>query len=195
MKTKYDKRHFGVTVLVFLIVLLGAGVLRTEAQTAKPPAAKLMTQEQKGELGLAAARKNPLQLRQFLKRMPKGTNLHYHLTGGVYAETFIRDAVEDGLCVNTKQLALVKCDLAEESGGDQADNVVPARTSNENHRLYDQLVDSFSMRAFVPYTGMFAHDHFLEFSPNSRRWTIHTKLSGSTKWPAVQPGRMFSTWT
>jgi adenosine deaminase len=144
MKAKRKKRHFGAAAVVFLSVLLGASGLRTEAQTAKSAAAKAMTEEEKGELELAAARKNPLQLRQFLKRMPKGTNLHYHLVGGVYAKTFIRDAVDDGLCVETKEFALVKCGTPENpAGGQSNDNVVPARNAYNDQTLYDELVDSF----------------------------------------------------
>lgn len=33
--------------------------------------------------------------------------------------------------------------------------------------LYDELVDSFSMRAFVPYAGVSGHDHFLAPLQNS----------------------------
>lgn len=160
MKTKYDQRHFGVKVVVLLLILLGASALRTQAQTAKHATAKPLTQEQKGELQLASARTNPLQLRHFLQGMPKGTDLHYHLSGGVYAETFIRDAVEDGLCVNMKELALVKCASAERSEGEKTGNVVPAGSANESRTLYDELVDSFSMRAFVSEAGVSGHDHF-----------------------------------
>ena len=32
--------------------------------------------------------------------MPKGADLHNHLDGAVYAETFIRVGGEDGLCVD-----------------------------------------------------------------------------------------------
>ncbi len=41
---------------------------------------------------------------RFLDSFPKGADLHVHLSGAVYAETFIRDAGEDGLCVDTVAL-------------------------------------------------------------------------------------------
>jgi adenosine deaminase len=41
-------------------------------------------------------RSEPLALRDFLKRMPKGADLHSHLSGAVYAETHIRDAMKTG---------------------------------------------------------------------------------------------------
>ena len=40
---------------------------------------------------LERIRAEPLALRDFLKRMPKGADLHSHLSGAVYAETHIRD--------------------------------------------------------------------------------------------------------
>ena len=51
---------------------------------------------------------NPLDLRAFLVRMPKGADLHYHLVGGIYAESWIRAAMEDGLCVDVATLAFTR---------------------------------------------------------------------------------------
>jgi len=45
---------------------------------------------------LASVRERPLELMGFLERMPKGGDLHHHLTGAVYAESYINYAVEDG---------------------------------------------------------------------------------------------------
>src|ERR1700735_704230 len=50
----------------------------------------------------------PLPLRAFLDQFPKGADLHVHLSGAVYAETFIRDAAEDGICVDAAALAFAK---------------------------------------------------------------------------------------
>src|SRR5215469_9187162 len=144
MRKRYSTRHPRASVLVFLLALSAVIVPQTPAQAAKPAANKPLTQDQIGELQLASARTNPLQLRQFLKKMPKGTDLHYHLVGGVYAETFIHDAVEDGLCVDTKELQLIKCESTESPGNDQPNSIVPARSAYQNQTLYDQLVDSFS---------------------------------------------------
>ena len=44
----------------------------------------------------------------FSPSMPKGTDLHIHLTGAVYAETMIRDAAEDQLCADPSALAFAK---------------------------------------------------------------------------------------
>jgi len=101
---------------------------------------------------------NPSQLRQFLKKMPKGADLHYHLSGGAYAESFIRAAVEDGLCVDVKQLAFTKCP----AGGDGDKTIVPASDAYKSQALYDQLINAFSMRSFVPYAGVSGTNHFFD---------------------------------
>ncbi len=40
------------------------------------------------------------RLRIFLQAMPKGANLHNHLDGSVYTETYIRLAAERGFCAD-----------------------------------------------------------------------------------------------
>src|SRR5258708_39743812 len=87
-------------------IQLGATLLfllssRADAQTASEssPAGRA-TPEQRAARALDSDRANPLELRAFLVRMPKGTDLHYHLSGGIYAESFIRVAAEEGLCVD-----------------------------------------------------------------------------------------------
>ena len=114
MKLQKSVRHIGAVLLVLVLVSLKVGVSSGQTEKSRPASATTQSSDRKGELQLAAAKTNPLQLRQFLKRMPKGTDLHYHLSGGVYAESFIRAAAEDGLCVDVKQLAFTKCP----SGGD-----------------------------------------------------------------------------
>jgi adenosine deaminase len=114
---------------------------------------------------LEAVRSNPLELELFLTDMPKGTDLHSHLTGAVYAESFIRAAIEDHLCVNPAALAFTKpehkSDDVAKGPACEAGNVPAAQAYKDQH-LYDQLIDSFSMRTFVPTTGTSGHDHFFD---------------------------------
>lgn len=107
---------------------------------------------------LDAARSNPADLESFMLRMPKGGDLHNHLVGDTYAETLIREAVEDRLCVDQTSLTLVK----PQSGADCAKNQVPAAQAYTDQHLYDALVDAFSMRGFVPSAGVTGHDHFFD---------------------------------
>ena len=53
-------------------------------------------------------RAQPPELWAFLNDMPKGGDLHSHLSGAIYAESMIGLEVEDGLCVDTKRLTVVK---------------------------------------------------------------------------------------
>jgi adenosine deaminase len=104
-----------------------------------------------------------LALDAFLAKMPKGGDLHMHLSGAVYAETFLKDAAADNLCVNPKTLSFAKnAGLAKDppAGPICADGNVPAASVLQNQRLYDSLVDAFSMRGFVPSAGVSGHDQF-----------------------------------
>ncbi len=110
-----------------------------------------------------AARSSPLQLHAFLFRMPKGADLHMHLSGAVYAETFLSDAVADLLCVDTRALSLVKNVGTTRSIPPQpvcGEGTVSAATAFKDQHLYNALVDSFSLRSFVPSAGFSAHDQF-----------------------------------
>jgi adenosine deaminase len=100
----------------------------------------------------AAVKDGPLALRGFLDQFPKGADLHVHLSGAVYAETFIRDAGEEGLCVDLAALSFAKPPCTAP--------LVPAAQLTSNQALYDRLVDAFSMRSFVPSAGFSGHDQF-----------------------------------
>ena len=96
--------------------------------------------------------------------MPKGADLHIHLTGAVYAESFIRAAAEDNLCVDTAKLAFVAVKPSPDSTSPPpcGEGKVPAEHAFHDQHLYDALVDSFSMRSFVPSSGDSGHDHFFD---------------------------------
>jgi len=114
-------------------------------------------EDRRGTLNLEAARTNPLQLRNLLKKMPKGADLHNHLSGAVYAESWIRAAAEDQLCVTLASLSFAK--PGDESCGT---GKVPAAEAYKDQHLFDALVDAFSMRGFVPSPGATGHDHFFD---------------------------------
>jgi adenosine deaminase len=121
----------------------------------------------------AAVHGGPLTLHAFLAGFPKGADLHVHLSGAIYAETFIRDAGEDGLCVDPAELKFAKAPCAGA--------LVPAARlsgvlSAADQDLYDRLVDAFSMRSFVPTTGYSGHDQF--FSTFGRFGGIDKRHTG-----------------
>lgn len=106
---------------------------------------------------LSDRQQGPLALQSFLAQFPKGADLHVHLSGAVYAETFIRDAGEDGLCVDPSALSFAKppCDAPLIRASLLSGNMTPA-----NQALYDRLIDAFSMRSFVPMPSLSGHDQF-----------------------------------
>ena len=101
----------------------------------------------------------PLALRAFLAGMPKGGDLHSHLSGAVYAETWLRDAAADHVCIDPKALDFVHRGPALATAPCAAGSV-DASTLPQNQPLYDKLIDAFSMRSFEPVTGDSGHDHF-----------------------------------
>lgn len=132
------------------------------AETHAKPAARTAT-ELRAVRAFDAAKNNPPELAALLRRMPKGADLHMHLSGAVYAETFLKDATADGLCVNPTTLSFFKPAATTRSLPPQpvcgAGNLRAADAFKDQH-LYDQLVDSFSMRSFVPSAGNSGHDQF-----------------------------------
>jgi adenosine deaminase len=93
---------------------------------------------------LESARNNPAALMDFLARMPKGGDLHHHLTGAVYAESYIDYAVEDGLCIDriAATLSPPPCDPAQ--------GKVPAAQTLTDFPLRNHVIDTWSIRNFVP---------------------------------------------
>jgi adenosine deaminase len=100
-------------------------------------------------------RKDPNQLLAFLREMPKGGDLHNHLLGAIYAESFIGWAAEKGLCVdpNTFYLSPSPC------GGEKG--TVPASKALSERILYRDMVDAYSMRNWE-LSGVSGHDHFFD---------------------------------
>src|SRR5467141_1369158 len=155
--------HLSSSRLLVLMLLIASSTLSQEKPSTAPAAQK--SPEQRAELDLQAARQNPLQLRHFLLGMPKGGDLHNHLSGAVYAESWIRAAAEDHLCVDVAKMAFSKPQPASESGAEQPvcwEGKVPAATAYKDQHLFDALVDAFSMRGFVPSPGVTGHDHFFD---------------------------------
>lgn len=120
-------------------------------------AAQVDTAEQRAVGYLESVRHQPLLLHAFLYDMPKGGDLHNHLIGAAYAESFIQYAADDGLCVDRQTMAL---------GQPPCDPKVrpPARAALDDPLLYRQMVDAFSMRGFQPGKEA-AHEHFFDSFP------------------------------
>ena len=101
---------------------------------------------------LEKLRGNPEKLRVFLRKMPKGTDLHTHLSGAVYAESMVLWGAQDGKCVDTTTFvsSFPPC-LAGQ---------VPLANALSNGTLYGQIIAAWSMRNFTPGPQQSSHDHF-----------------------------------
>jgi adenosine deaminase len=100
-------------------------------------------------------RKSPPQMLAFLLKMPKGGDLHSHLSGAVYAESYIQWAAAKGLCVNQATMTL------SQPPCDQAAGKPPASAALSNPVLYRQLIDAWSMR-YWQYSGQNGEYHFFD---------------------------------
>ncbi|HXY14807.1 MAG TPA: adenosine deaminase [Terriglobales bacterium] len=106
---------------------------------------------------LQSIRHQPLLTLAFLREMPKGGDLHNHLAGAVYAESWIDFAVDDNLCVDrtTSVLIAPPCDASCERFTSK-----PAiRCAYGDHVLYNSMIDAWSMRNWNPGEES-GHDHF-----------------------------------
>ncbi len=152
--TTLQRRSLTTLALLYVLALFSAPAFAATAAGTKTasstPAARAFDE---------ARKQGPLALRSFLYGMPKGADLHMHLSGAIYAETFIRDAGEDGLCVDPNAHTFIK--PVPGSKDCPAGDVAAASVSADQH-LYDALINAFSMRTFVPRTGESGHDHFFD---------------------------------
>jgi len=91
----------------------------------------------------------------FLRKMPKGGDLHLHLSGAVYAETLIREAAADHLCVDADTFV-----LGPSIGAACPGKSFPAAKALADQTLWDQLIDAYSVRSYAPHAGFSEHDQF-----------------------------------
>ncbi len=84
--------------------------------------------------------------------MPKGGDLHNHLSGAAYAEATIKAAAAAGHCVDpaSAKAAPPPCNPP----------LRPFADALHDAKLNGAIVDAWSMRDFVPSSGLSGHDHF-----------------------------------
>jgi adenosine deaminase len=119
--------------------------------------ARAQTPEEKASHHLDAVRDQPSLLLAFLREMPKGGDLHNHLAGAIYAESWLDFAANANLCADrsTSTLLAPPCDKSCSSYA----NKPAVRCAYGDHILYNQLVDAWSMRNWHPADES-GHDHF-----------------------------------
>lgn len=97
---------------------------------------------------------NHAALRQFFTAMPKGGDVHNHLTGSAYAETYFELAAKKGMFVNLETGKLYK---------EKPEDVETIQLSKDmddlhNHRMV--LIDKWSIRNFQPYKYPLGPDEY-----------------------------------
>ena len=99
---------------------------------------------------LDSVRDEPSRLAAFLRDMPKGADLHMHLSGAVSTETLLRFAVEDGLCIDVAFVAVdPPC----------GDGLRPAADTLGDGEFHDDVIAAWSMKGFEPGAES-GHGHF-----------------------------------
>jgi len=109
-----------VPAAIFALLTLAPGLSLAQEKTS--PA------ELRAAKALDEMRGDSLALRDFVKRMPKGADLHIHLHGAVFAETLIREAIDDKLCVDETALAFAKPQNTNGDAPGCEEGAVPAAT-------------------------------------------------------------------
>ena len=134
-----------------LVLLIVAGF------TTMASAQSTASAEQRTSRYFESIRRQPSLQLAFLRDMPKGGDLHVHLSGALYAENLIDYAASDNLCVDrtTSILIAPPCDDSCEKYTSK-----PAiRCAYGDHVLYNSIVDAWSMRNWEPGEES-GHDHF-----------------------------------
>ncbi|MEU6052581.1 adenosine deaminase [Streptomyces xanthochromogenes] len=104
---------------------------------------------------------SPSDLRRFLADLPKGGDLHHHLSGAVRAESLIGYAAHDGKCIDASTYVVTPAT----GTGSCAEGQRPARDALAPGPFRRGVVEAWSMQGFVlppdgdPQPG---HDHFFD---------------------------------
>lgn len=143
-------------IAIAIVVVITGGVAGSgsaidgAARNAVPRVATRSTVPQV-EAYLDAIRHEPGRLREFVSDLPKGADLHAHLSGAVSTEFLLRSAGRDGLCVDTTSFAA--------SAAPCGTGRRPAKDATTDTRFADEVMRAWSMRGFTPGTES-GRDHF-----------------------------------
>ncbi|MDX2041849.1 MAG: adenosine deaminase [Acidobacteriota bacterium] len=142
-----------LTLLSLALFWLLTIQLQSAAQAPAPPSGSA-TAEAKTARYFDSIKTNPLEVYAFLREMPKGGDLHLHLSGTVYAESFIEwAATQPNICVDPVTFGLVTCDGSA--------NKPPASRALTDGVLYRRMLYSMSMLNWDK-SGLSGHDQFFD---------------------------------
>jgi hypothetical protein len=147
---------------LLLGLVLGSGVMAANVAAQETPAnsAVLRPSVTRSEAPAASwlekHRDRPRMVRTFVQRMPKGGDIHSHLSGAVYAENYLKWAADDGYCVDPAKVELIPPQDCSKSP-----TYFPAAELPKNTNTYDALVNRWSTRNLA-FAGKSGHDQFFQ---------------------------------
>src|SRR5579872_2203444 len=106
MRAKWRIELAAAVVAILAVASLAAAQSAARSSRAEHSEAAARAAEARVSHHLESIRDDPSRLLEFLERMPKGGDLHNHLSGAIYAESFVNYAAEDGICVDIGALSL-----------------------------------------------------------------------------------------
>jgi hypothetical protein len=106
------------------------------------------------EAAFAEIRDNEAQLQYFFTQMPKGGDLHNHLTGSAYAETYFKIALDKQMWLDRETHTLRKAD-------DGKGTLILLKEGMQDfHAIYMECIDHWSARNFEYVQRGVAPDEF-----------------------------------
>lgn len=109
--------------------------------------------EEKVAAQLEAVRNDHAALVEFVRKMPKGADLHSHTSGAVTPESMIAWGAVDGACFDTS--------TGFASAGPCMGGAVPMSNALNDQALYDSMLMAWSMEGFMG-TLLQGHQHFFD---------------------------------
>lgn len=174
-----SRRHWISTVLTIVIALIGIATLYGSTSNSPPSERQIYIRAALDNLSARTARllggearfftdpkmvalfetlkRRPAELTAFLRAMPKGGDLHNHLSGAVYAESYLDWARAENLCVDRSALALRDPPCRPLLGTIPLEDVLSGKAGPDLTR--DRLIDALSVRNYEIY-GRSGHDQF-----------------------------------
>ncbi|MGW7381334.1 adenosine deaminase family protein [Streptomyces sp. NPDC054794] len=122
-----------------------------EARSVPPPRPPTAAEARTARY-LESVRNHPDLLRDFFTRLPKGADLHNHLSGAVSTEYLIELSAEDGLCIDISTTTAVTPPCGS--------GTRPAADARTDQAFHDAIVRAWSMQDFPPDQN--GHDHFFD---------------------------------
>jgi adenosine deaminase len=150
VRAHHSRRMRALWVLI-VVALFGTVPPAARAAASRPSAVARTARY------LDTIRRTPAKLRAFLRAMPKGADLHNHLSGAVPTETLIGYAVKDRLCFDANFKATPSADGQGACPAGQR----PAAESSTDPAFFTQIVRAWSMQDFRSVGGS-GHNHFFD---------------------------------